>query len=234
MQCGVGTDRHVRAHEVIVNGTDDAGDVHLLMAFGHIRGDLAGRHQFLQEAWPLLAQHVRAGQGAVPADRHDAIDSSADEVLDCGALTRALPEFGAARGSDGGSALIEDVGDVRPSHLGDEVAALNGAAPPLADGIRHRAFVDRRSGDGADHGIHALGVTARGQDRDLRWFGFHDILRKPTCTTPIVPSPGRNGHWTRRLAAAGYELFDPSTFGVCPDGAARFTASVTCCTRNWR
>src|SRR5690606_35782228 len=96
-----------------------------------------------------------------------------------------LAELGTARAAEERPAALHDAADVARSEL-DELA---GAQPgePVANADRAPAVRRGRAHDGADRGVHARGVAARGENRDL-----HGV---PLASVVMV---GSLGHRLRR------------------------------------
>jgi hypothetical protein len=53
VQSGVGTDRHVGADEVVVDGPHQPGNHEVGMLLGGLLGDLTGADEFIEQTWPL-------------------------------------------------------------------------------------------------------------------------------------------------------------------------------------
>ena len=139
---GVVTDRVVGPEEVVVDGAGAADD-----------GDAV-----------LFVQERRAHERTVPAN--------GDERVEAGffGLTRSLgAAFGRAELLGAGAlenrpAFAEDVRDALAAHV-DEVAVDEpGVATPYADDFE--VFLRGAADDGADAGVHARRVTARGEHAD--------------------------------------------------------------------
>ena len=192
----VGSHRHVRADQVVVDRADHARQVQPGVGLRGLGRDLPPLDEFGQEFAPQFAELVGAREGSVASDGHDAVDAPGDEVADGGPQPVALAEGRAAGRADGRPTLVEDARDVRPRQLGDETPAFDGALPPLVHGVGDGALVDGGAHDGAHHGVHSLGVSARRQYGDLGRLGHGELLRLGAYHY-CAPSPFASGGFRR-------------------------------------
>ena len=138
------------------------------MGRGRLGGDLAALGQLGDQAGPVGAERVGAGQGPVAADDDEAVDAVLQEVAGGGQLAVALAELGGAGGADEGAAAVEDRSDRVPLERVDAVAPGDGADPALHDGVGLGAHAQGGAHDGAHGRVHALGITAGGEDPDAQ------------------------------------------------------------------
>ncbi len=71
----IGANGHIGAGKVIVDRADQANNRQVRMLRCDFLGDLTRRGQFGDQAGPLLAKEIGAGQAAVPANDHQAVDA---------------------------------------------------------------------------------------------------------------------------------------------------------------
>ncbi len=83
VQRRVRADGHIRAEHVVVDGSHQTDDGQMRMLRHDLFRKAALRLQLGQQALPLLAKQVRAGQTSVAADDHQRIDAAADQVERC-------------------------------------------------------------------------------------------------------------------------------------------------------
>ena len=166
VQCGVSPDGHVGADQVVVDRADQAGEHERWVGVGHGLLELAGRHQFGQQLAPFRPELIEPGQRAVAADDDQPVDAVFEQIAGRPASPVPLPEGLAAEGADHRPTLVQDSADVLPGQFTDTIAAVHHALEALVDGEHLRAEADGRPHGGTHCGIHALGVTATGQDAD--------------------------------------------------------------------
>ena len=118
-----------------------------------------------------LAQILRAPEGAVAADGHDAVQS---QQL-AGVIGLLLPCFGtelvAAGGIQDGAAPVDDAADAGAVHLHE--VAVDETLPAPANAHHLNAPAQGAAHHGADGGIHARRVAAGGQDANAFYCVFH-------------------------------------------------------------
>ena len=81
VQGRVRSDGHVRAAEVVVDGSDDAGDVQAAVGDLLLLRDQSLIFQGLDEIRPLLPEAVCSGERSVASDDDQVADGSLDQVL---------------------------------------------------------------------------------------------------------------------------------------------------------
>ena len=158
--------RHVGSDHVVVDRADHAGDHQVAVPPGLLRRDLARLDELGEQLGPLGAEQIGPRQGPVPADHHDPVDAVVDQVAGGPEPTGALPEVGRPGGADQGPATVQDRADRAPVEPLDPVAAVDEALQALVDRVHVGARADSGPDHCADHGVHALGVAARGEHRD--------------------------------------------------------------------
>lgn len=163
----VAANGRVSAGKVVVDGSDEADDVEVLVGSDLITAQVARADKLLEEARPFGSELVGTSEGSVSSADDEGIDAVKDHVL-CGReTTSALEEGLAASSADEGTALGQPASHVVPAHLLDEAAALNQTFVALVHTVRIAAHVDSHANNGTDNGVHAWGVTPRGHDGDL-------------------------------------------------------------------
>ena len=145
---GVKADGIVGADDIVVDG---AGDAH--------HGDAP------------LAEILRAPEGAVPADGHDAVQSQ--QLAGFIGLLLALlgAELLAAGGVQHGTAPVDDTADAGAVHLHE--VAVDEALPAPADAHHLDAPAQGAAHHGADGGVHTRRVAAGGQYTNAFHCVFH-------------------------------------------------------------
>ena len=176
MQRGVRADRHVGAHQVVVDRADEADDDESRVLGGGLGRDHALGGQLGDVLGPLAAELVRTRQGAVATDHDEVIDAVLEQVRGRAVAPLVRAEVGAAGRADHRAAFGQDRGHVRPLHLLDGIAAHAGTLPAFVDRIGLRATRQRRAHDGSNSRIHSLGVTARREDTDTNCAHFSAIF----------------------------------------------------------
>ena len=177
VQRGIRADRHVRAHEVVVNRADEADDDESRVLGGGLGRNHALGSQLSDVLRPLAAELVRTRQGAVATDHDEVIDAVLEQV--CGRAVAPLvrAEVSTASRADHRAAFGQDRGHVRPLHLLNGIATHAGALPAFVDRIGLCATRQRRTHDGSNSRVHSLGVTARREDTDTNCAHFSAIFR---------------------------------------------------------
>ena len=136
------------------------------MGLGLLRADSARVGQFAHVVGPGQTELTAAGQRTVTTDDDEAVNAVLDEVGHRGELALAGLELHGTGGTDHGTALAENAGDVAPAELSDVVTTVDGASPSLVDGEHLRTGVDAATHNRANRGVHPLGVAARGHHPD--------------------------------------------------------------------
>ena len=177
MQRSVGADRHVRAHEVVVDRADEADDDESRVLGGGLGRNHALGSQLGDVLRPLASKLVRTRQGAVATDHDEVIDAVLEQVRGRAMAPLVRAEVGAASRADHRAAFGQDRGHVRPLHLLNGIATHAGTLPAFVDRIGLRAARQRRTHDGSNSRVHSLGVTARCEDTDTNCAHFSAIFR---------------------------------------------------------
>ena len=177
VQRSVRTNRHIRAHHIVIDRADEADDDE-----GGVGGRGLGRDDALggqlgDMLRPLAAELVRTRQGTVATDHHEVIDAVLKQVRGRAVATLVRAEVRAAGRADHRATLGKDRGDVRPLHLLNGIAACAGSLPAFIDRVGLRAARHRRAHNGANGRVHSLGVTARREDTDTNCAHFSAIFR---------------------------------------------------------
>ena len=166
VQGGVGPDRHVGAGEVVVDRTHQPDDRQLRMPRSGLGRDDTLCCEFRDQAGPLLSEEIGAGQAAVAAAHHEAIDAALEQMARRLEPPLAGAERGAARRADDRAAVLHDPADALPGHAADPVGAVDHALVALEDREDVDATADGGAHDGAQRRIHPRRVAAAGQDAD--------------------------------------------------------------------
>ena len=111
---GVAANGGIGAGHVVVDGADEADDVEGAVGIDLGGRQLAGADEFLQQAGPLLAEDVGAGEGAIAAADDEGVDAPQDHVLGGAQAAGAFAEGHGASGPDEGTAAGEPAADVLP------------------------------------------------------------------------------------------------------------------------
>ena len=164
----VGADGHVGAHQVVVDAAHQAGDHEDGMGGGRLCADITGLDELLEQGGPVLAELVGAGQGAVAPDDHEPVDAVLQEVAGGRQLAGALAELSRAGGADDGAAALEDGAHRVPLQGADAVTPGHGPGPALHDRVGPGPQTDGGAHHGPHGRVHALGVTAGGEDPDAQ------------------------------------------------------------------
>ena len=166
MQRSVRTDRHVRAHHVIIDRTDQADNDQRRVGVGKLLRDNALGDQLGDMLRPLVAELVRTRQGTITADDDEVVDTVLEQVRGGAVASLVGTELSAASRADDRATLGEDRGNIRPLHLLNGVAAIACTLPAFKDRIGLRSPGQSRAHHCANGSIHTLGVAARGEDTD--------------------------------------------------------------------
>ena len=166
MQRSVRTDRHVRAHHVIIDRTDQADNDQRRVSVGKLLRDNALGDQLGDMLSPLVAELIRARQGTIAANDDEVVDTMLKQVRGGAVASLVGTELSAASRADNRATLSEDRGDIRPLHLLNGTAAVACTLPAFKDRIGLRSPGQSRAHHCANGSIHALGVAARGEDTD--------------------------------------------------------------------
>ena len=177
MQRGVRANRHVRAHQVVVDRADEADDDESRVLGGGLGRDHALGSQLGNVLRPLAAELVRTRQGAVATDHDEVIDAVLEQVRGRAVAPLVRAEVGAASRADHRATFGQDRGHVRPLHLLNGIATHAGTLPAFVDRVGLRAARQRRTHDGSNSRVHSLGVTARREDTDTNCAHFSAIFR---------------------------------------------------------
>ena len=177
VQRSVRTDRHVRAHHVVIDRADEADDDEGRVGSRGLGRDDALCCQLSDVLRPLAAELVRTRQGTVTTDHHEVIDTVLKQVCGRAVATLVRAEVRAAGRADHRAALGKDRGHVRPLHLLNGIATHAGPLPAFIDRVGLRAARQRRTHNRANSRVHSLGVTARGEDTDTNCAHFSAIFR---------------------------------------------------------
>ena len=177
MQRSVGADRHVRAHEVVIDRADETDDDEGRVLGGGLGRDHALGSQLGDVLGPLAAELVRTRQGAVATNHDEVIDAMLEQVRSRAVAALVRTEVSAASRADHRAAFGQDRGHVRPLHLLDGITTHAGSLPAFVDRVGLRATRQRRTHDGSNSRVHSLGVTARREDTDTNCAHFSAIFR---------------------------------------------------------
>ena len=177
MQRGVRANRHVRAHQVVVDRADEADDDESRVLGGGLGRDHALGSQLGNVLRPLATELVRTRQGAVTTDHDEVIDAVLEQVRGRAVAPLVRAEVGAASRADHRATFGQDRGHVRPLHLLNGIATHAGTLPAFVNRIGLRATRQRRTHDGSNSRVHSLGVTARREDTDTNCAHFSAIFR---------------------------------------------------------
>ena len=177
MQRSVRTDRHVRAHHVIIDRTDQADNDQGRVSVGKLLRDNALGDQLGDMLRPLASELVRTRQGTIAADDDEVVDTMLKQVRGGAVASLVGTELSAASRADNRATLSEDRGDIRPLHLLNGIATHAGTLPAFIDRVGLRATRQRRTHEGSNSRVHSLGVTARREDTDTNCAHFSAIFR---------------------------------------------------------
>ena len=166
VQGGIRADRHIRAHHVVINRTNQADNDQGRVGISELLRDSALRNEFGQVLGPFAAELVRTRQRAVTSDDNQVVDAVLQQVRGCAVTPLVRAEFGAASRADDRATFCKDRGHVRPLQLLDGIAPVARPLPALKDRIGLRLPRQGRAHHCADGRVHALGIAARGQDTD--------------------------------------------------------------------
>lgn len=125
VQRRIGADGHVRAAEIVIDRADHAGNVQQAELFALLGVDALLGQQLVEQAGPLLAEQIRAGQRAVAANHHQIGDAAVHQIAGGRQAALALLEVHAACRTDDGAAAMDDAGHRRPVGLLDVFAAVD-------------------------------------------------------------------------------------------------------------
>ena len=177
MQRSVSADRHVRAHEVVVDRADETDDDESRVLGGGLGRNHALGSQLGDVLRPLASELIRTRQRAVTTDHDEVIDAVLEQVRGRAMAPLVRAEVGAASRADHRATFGQDRGHVRPLHLLNGIATHAGTLPAFVDRIGLRAARQRRTHDGSNSRVHSLGVTARCEDTDTNCAHFSAIFR---------------------------------------------------------
>lgn len=135
VESGISADGHVRAAEVVVDGSDHAGNVETLVLCALLCRDSVRLQKLVQQAAPFDAEQVGAGQGAVTADDNEVCDSLLDEILGGLQAAPTLFEVHATGRSYDGTATVDDAGHCGPVSFSDVLAAIDHSLVALFDEV---------------------------------------------------------------------------------------------------
>lgn len=135
VQSRIRTDGHVRSAEIVINGTDHAGNVQALVLGALFLSDLTRRQQFVQQTGPLLPEQVGTGQRTVTSDHHQIGDATGDQVEGGLQAAGSFLEVHAASGTDDGTTPMNNTGYRGPVGFHDVVTAVHHALVTLTDEV---------------------------------------------------------------------------------------------------
>ena len=176
VQRGVSADRHVGAHHVVVDRSDQTDDDEIRVGESILLRNNALIGEFSNVLPPLASKLVRSRQGSVAADHDEVVDPVFEEVGRGTVAPLVGAEVRAAGCADDRPAFGEDRGHVRPFHSLDGIASVAGPLPSFEDGVGLRAPGQRRSHNPANGRVHSLGVSAGCEDSDAHSAHFSAIF----------------------------------------------------------
>jgi hypothetical protein len=142
---GVGTDRHVGAHHVVVDRPNEADEREVLVALDLGAIDVTAPRELVEQRRPLAPEEIGPREAAVTADDHEAVDPVLDEVPGGQQAALAGPELRAPRRPDDRAAALDDAADVFPPQGADAIAAGDEALVAVEHG-KHRRLATAPTG----------------------------------------------------------------------------------------
>ena len=176
VQRGVSADRHVGAHHVVVDRSDQTNDDEIRVGESILLRNDALISELSNVLPPLASKLVRSRQGSVAADHNEVVDPVFEEVGRGAVAPLVGAEVRATGCADDRTAFGEDGGHVRPFHSLDGVASVACPLPSFEDGVGLRAPGQRRSHNPANGRVHSLGVSAGCEDSDAHSAHFSAIF----------------------------------------------------------